>query len=176
VRHRMIVAVAVAVVLAGTIAFAQQGRVVESTGTSGISEWQVVSCLDDNGNPFDVMETYEETWRDMTRYGKDGNLDQIIRTYRYPTDLYWNSVTEKSLIAGPGQGSEVRFTYENGVLVNLFASGGLVRVNVPGYGHIFIETGHTMWDANHQLIWNTGHNQYRDWDPAALEALCNALK
>ena len=176
-RPRIILGVAVAVILAGTIGFAQkQGRVVESTYSES---WTglFTSCYDDKGILlFDVMEHYEMTWRDMTRYDQNGKIAQVVRTVRFPEDVLWNSETEKSLTGGPGLRNEVRFIYNNGVLVSITSSGPVIRFNVPGYGPVFIETGHAVYDGNHLPVSNSGHNDYRDWDPAALEAVCNAVK
>ena len=176
-RPRMIIAVVVAVMVAGTIGFAQkQGRVVESFGSESFNGL-FTSCYDDKGVLlFNVMERYEGTWRDMTRYNKYGQIEQMVRTVTFPVDVIWNEDTEKSLSGGPGLRNEVRFIYSNGVLVSITTSGPVIRFNVPGYGPVFIETGRAVYDANHQLVSNTGHNDYRDWDPAALAAVCNALK
>lgn len=176
-KFRMAVAVAVAVLVAGTIGFAQgQGRVVESLGGE---VWQGVfisECVADDGSLFDVMNDYEATWRDLTRYEKNGDIAQIVRTVRFPKDVFTNSVTGKTLYGGPGERNEVRFIYEDGVLVNIISTGPVLRINVPGYGPVFIETGHAVYDENHVLLFDSGHNDYRGWAPEAVEALCNALK
>jgi hypothetical protein len=73
--------------------------------------------------------------------------------------------------------------YKDGVPVSIAQSGTIIRWNVPGYGHVFIETGHSVFNVvideageHHLIVSNTGHNDYRDWAPEALEAVCNALK
>jgi len=177
VKFRMTIAVAVAVLLAGTIAFAQgNGRVVESIGGETWLGVFIPGCVDDNGQAFDVINDYEATWRDMTRYEKNGDIAQIVRTVTFPKDVFTNSVTGKTLVGGPGERNEVRFVYAAGVLVKITSSGPVLRVNVPGYGPVFIETGHAVFDGNHMIISNTGHNDYHGWPPEAVVALCNALK
>jgi len=45
-----------------------------------------------------------------------------------------------------------------------------------GLRPVLIETWRAVYDQNYELVSNTGHNDYRDGDPAALGAVCNALK
>jgi hypothetical protein len=174
----MIVAVAVAVMLAGTMGFAQgQGRVVHTPFEETWEGVFVEGCLDDYGGTFDVMNHFEASWNTTTIYNKKGEIAQVIRTVKFTRDIFWNSVTEKSLTGGPGERNELRWTYENGVAVLMQQSGPLIRINLRGYGPIYIETGHARVDPNtYEVYFNSGWNHYWDGDPAAAEALCNALK
>jgi hypothetical protein len=175
----MIVAVGVAVVLAGTLGFAQsQGRAVHSEFTETWEGPFVTGCINDYGETFDVMNRYEAPIKDTTIYNKQGQITQIIRSVKFMNDIFWNSLEpEKSLRGGPGERNEIRWTYENGELVLMQQSGAIVRINLRGYGPIYIETGHARIDQiTHEVIFNSGWNHFWDGDPAAAEALCNALK
>ena len=185
-RTRIIVAVGVAVMLAGTIGFAQkQGRVTESTSTNTYN-FPFTTCYAGTADEFDISEEFVEVVREMTRWDNSdpAQIVQKILTITYPTDVLTNSVSGETLSGGPGLRSEIRVIYKDGVPVSLAQSGPVIRWNVPGYGPVFIETGHAVFDVvfdaggneQHLIISNTGHNDYRDWDPAALEAVCNALK
>ena len=70
--------------------------------------------------------------------------------------------------------------YEDGNLVFISTAGPVVRVNVPGYGPVFIETGRWVGDPLSTTLFNSGHNDYHDLfnngDATAAEAFCNALK
>jgi hypothetical protein len=185
VKCRFPVAVAIAVLLAGTIGVAQkQGRVTETNSTTEYN-YPFTTCYAGTADEFVINEKWVEVWRDMTRYDKNEptQIEQIVRTVRFPTDVLTNSVSGKTLSGGPGLRAEVRVIYENGVPVSIASSGPIIRFNVPGYGHVFIETGHSVFNVviddageHHLIVSNTGHNDYRDWAPEALEAVCNALK
>lgn len=93
------------------------------------------------------------------------------------------SMTGKTLSGGPGLRNEVCVIFKDGVPVRFATSGAIVKWNVPGYGPVFIETGHSVFRVviddqgeKYVLISNTGHHDYPDWAPAALEAVWNALK
>jgi hypothetical protein len=179
VRTRIIVAVGVAVMLAGTIGFAQsQGRAVHTESTGSWEGVFVGGCINDYGETFDVMNRLETSARDTTIYDKKGQIAQVVRNIKFTTDIFWNSLEpEKSLRGGPGESEEIRWTYENGETVLMQQSGNIVRIILRGYGPIYIETGHARVDPNtYEVYFNSGWNHYWDGDPAAAEALCNALK
>ena len=178
-KLRMIVAIAVAIMLAGTLGFAQsQGRAVHKEFTGAWEGAFVSGCINDYGETFDVMNRFETSLKDTTIYNKQGQIAQVVRSVKFTTDIFWNSLEpEKSLRGGPGENQEVRWTYENGEVVLLQQSGPTVRINLRGYGPIYIETGHARVDPNTgEVYFNSGWNHYWDGDPAAAEALCNALK
>jgi len=182
VRTRIIVAVGVAVMLAGAIGFAQgQGRVEKSTGGE---QWEgfVFSCDGDSG-PFDVWERYEGTWVDSLRYDKNGNPVQLIRTVKFPIDVMWNTTTGKTLKGGPGLRNEIRIGInESGEWVSSESSGPVIKFIIPGYGPVYMETGHTRWNpATWAILSSTGHNDFADLikngqlKPEAVEAICDYL-
>ena len=178
-RLRMIIAVVVAVMLAGTLGFAQsQGRAVHKESTGAWEGVFVSGCINDYGETFDVMNRFETSVKDTTIYDKKGQIAQVVRSIKFTTDIFWNSLEpEKSLRGGPGEGEELRWTYEDNVMVLMHQSGAIVRVNLRGYGPIYAETGHARVDPNtYEVYFNSGWNHYWDGDPAAAEALCNALK
>ena len=178
-RTRIIVAVGVAVMLAGTIGFAQsQGRAVHTESTGSWEGVFVGGCINDYGETFDVMNRLETSAKDTTIYDKKGQIAQVVMNAKATTDIFWNSLEpEKSLRGGPGENEEIRWTYENDLVVLMHQSGAIIRVNLRGYGPIYIETGHARVDPNtYEVYFNSGWNQYWDGDPAAAEALCNALK
>jgi hypothetical protein len=179
VRTRIVVAVAVAVILAGTMGFAQsQGRAVHTESTESWEGVFVSDCINDYGETFDVMNRYDASLKDTTIYNKQGQITQVVRSVKFMTDIFWNSLEpEKSLRGGPGERNELRWTYENGEQVLMQQSGPVIRINLRGYGPIYIETGHARIDPNtYEVHFNSGWNHLWDGDPAATEALCNALK
>jgi len=170
--------IAVAVVLAGAVAFAQgQGKAVQNEYTESWEGVLVAGCIDGYGGMFDVMNRYDALIKDTTVYNKKGQIEQIVRTVKFTTDIFWNSETRKSLTGGPGERQNIRLTFEDGVLVRREDSGGIVRVHLPGYGPIYYETGHARINPDtYEVHFNSGWNHFFDGDPAAAEALCNALK
>ena len=178
-RVRMIVAVVVAVMLAGTLGFAQsQGRAVHKEFTGGWEGAFVSGCINGYGETFDVMNRFETSVKDTTIYDKKGQIAQVVRKVKFTTDIFWNSLEpEKSLRGGPGENEEIRWTYENDLVVLMHQSGAIIRINLRGYGPIYFETGHARVDPiTYEVYFNSGWNHYWDGDPAAAEALCNALK
>jgi len=176
--RRLLLGVLVAFAVAGTVAFAQgQGRTLHEESTETWEGVLVSGCIDDYGNTFDVYNAYTAEARDTTIYDKTGAIKQAVRSVRFLSDEYWNGDVPKNRLYGkPGERNEIRFTYENGELVLIQQSGGMMRVIVPGYGPIYIETGHARITPTFEVIFNSGHNHFWDGDPAAAEALCNALK
>jgi len=178
-RLRMIVAVVVAVMLAGTLGFAQsKARAVHKEFTTDWEGVFVSTCINDHGETFDVMNRFETSVKETTIYDKKGQIVQVVRNVKFTTDIFWNSLEpNKSLRGGPGENEEIRWTYEDGKIVLMHQSGAIIRVNLRGYGPIYFETGHARVDSNTgEVYFNSGWNHYWDGDPAAAEALCNALK
>jgi hypothetical protein len=182
VKQRMIPALAVAIVLAGTIGLAQApGRVEQYRYTWGSQGDVIASCADYGLGDFQVLEDWEVVIRDMYQYDKDGQPTQWVENLRATSDRFYNSVTGKSLDAGPGETQEMRVLFENGRMVSHRWSGVLFKINVPGHGLIFAESGRAtwVWDPNdpanleHSLVANSGHNMWVDRD---LEVLCEYLQ
>lgn len=178
--HRMIVAVALAVVLAGGIGFAQDGsRVLQSRYTLGPFVGDVVAdCSDFGVGDFLVLEDWQASVHDMMLLDRNGQPKQLVENLKLTLDVYRNSETGKSLSAGPGESEQMRMLFENGLPVTHRWSGLLFKVTVPGYGLIVAESGRATWQwdplgGSHWLISNSGHNQWVERD---LAALCEYLK
>jgi hypothetical protein len=175
-RLRSLVLVAVSVLLFGSTGFAQdQRRAVQSFDTVSFTE-SAGSCAP-YGLDFEVLNDWVGTIHIVLVYDQQGQLRQRTRNLRTTYSLYYNSNTPaNSLLGGPGESITVRMTWEDGQLVSRQTSGGSWRVNLPGQGLIFGETGLATFDPLDPFgppVTNTGHNQYRDGD---LRALCDALK
>jgi hypothetical protein len=185
VKHRLALAVAIAVVFAGAIGFAQQQGRVERSSDSYDGLWVFVSCYDDAGDKlFDIMNKYSVVYTDMTRYDKNGTPIQTIRSMKFPLDMYYNSTDISKFVLGKAETVEVRLTLDaQGNFVTEYASGQYAKVVLPGYGPVFVETGHGKFDwtsGTQTLVSNTGQNQAWDWWYGGiqpdLKPLCDALK
>jgi hypothetical protein len=181
VRHRIAVAVAIAVLFAGVVTFAQeQGRTIRENWTGGWSG-VLTSCPDGAGGTFDVWNDYTATYRRTTIYDKGGQIKQQVLKFRVTSDLFYNvNDPSKYLMGKPGENEEGRLVYEGGNFVLESAAGPAVKVIIPGYGPVFMETGRWVGDPMYTTLFNSGHNDFHDLindgDPAAAEAFCNALK
>ena len=171
-KHRCVLGVAIAIMIAGSLTLAQgQGRIEKfGIGPEAAVGFMVGHCADGN---FDVLTDYVVLITGTIRYDKSG---QYI-TDRYQVKLigesvYYNSTDpEKSVPGGPGEVENHRFDSKTG----LYTGAGLsFKVRIPGYGLIFAETGHFVYDYSAgENVFNSGHNQFMDQD---LAALCKYLK
>jgi len=175
----MIVAVVVAVMLAGTIGFAQgKGRVTQYRDEFPVVEEFVVDCVTDAGN-FTVLTDYQASLSGATFADKDGHIYREVQSYRVMSSVYYNASDpeNKFLLGGPRESQQSQFAYdEHGLLIEHTFSGPTYKLVVPGYGPVFMETGHSRWvfeNGTWVNTFNTGHNQKIDGD---IEALCEFLK
>jgi hypothetical protein len=174
----MVVAVAVAVVLAGGVAFTQgQGRVVQDRYPFEVRGDVIANCADYGVGDFQILADYEAEIHDATLLGKDGLPVQLVENFKVKWSVYYSPETGKSINGGPGESQQMRMLFENGVPVSHRWSGAVFKVVVPGYGPTLLETGRArwIWDATgtaHWLDTNSGHN---DWVDRDLTALCEYM-
>jgi len=177
-KLRIIVSI---VALAGGIAFAQSGnRVLQDRYVIGPIRGDLIgNCADYGVGNFEVWNDWEASVHDVILFEKDGvTPKQLVENLKVLWEFYYNSTNPeaKRLTGGPGENQQLVMTYENGRVVSLRYSGPVFRVNVPGYGQVFAETGvfkREYYDGAWHFIMNSGKNQYWDGD---IEALCWALK
>jgi len=181
VKHRFAVAIAIAVLFAGVVVFAQgQQRVTHERYTITSAPYPdnvLANCADVGVGDFLVLEDYSADIHDVTFYDGDGRLTRIVESARFTGDVLYNSTApDKRILGGPGENQENQFTFdENGEMTSHYFSGPSYKFVVPGYGPIFMDTGHTraVHDSDGwHVLFNTGHN-LGDSD---IIAVCNALK
>lgn len=167
-KKRSIFVVVVALLLMSSVAFSQDKRRTEKFAFP-LTEtgFFVGSC-----GTFDVLTDFTALLTGTNVYDKSGQFVQQILHYRVIGEsLYYNSTNPaKEVLGGPGEG-ELEKTDAAGLYI---FSGLTWKIRVPGYGLIFAETGHGIFNTNTgQFEFNSGHNQFVDQD---LAALCNYLK
>lgn len=168
--RRCVLGVAIAILIAGSVTFAQ---------TQGRTEHYSIGPIADTGYPvghcagFDVLTDYVFLMTGVVRSDKSGQ--PVADRYQFKVlgeSLYYNSNNvQKSVAGGPGEVENQRLDPKTG-----FWSGSGVpfKIRIPGYGLIFVETGHFVYDRNAgKFLFNSGHNQMIGED---LEALCDYLK
>jgi hypothetical protein len=167
-RHRSVIAVVVVLLLMSSVGFGQgQGRSEKFTfGPTGVAAFPVGSC-----GTFDVLADWVFLLTGNLVYDKSGQVKNDIEHYRVIGEsLYYNSTNaDKAVTGGPAEAENVRF-----VGGYLYFSGPSWKIRVPGYGLIFAETGHIIYDQRaKEVLFNAGHNQFVNKD---LAALCDYLK
>jgi hypothetical protein len=168
-KQRSVVAVAVILLLMSSVAFSQDNRRTEKFA---IPLTEVGIVVGHCGN-FDVLNDYAALLSGTIVFDKSGVAVQMIQHYRLiGEDIYYNSTNPaKSVLGGPAEHELDRLDMTTGIV---YVSGPSFRVRVPGYGVIFAETGHLVFDENTgQVLFNSGHNQFYGQD---LDALCSYLK
>ena len=172
-RLQRVLAVAVVFLFLVGLGFGQtQGRTEHYRFTATDTAYYMGSCP----NGFDILNDYVALMHGNLRYDKDGNPVQERYQFRVlGQSIYYNSTDpDKFVLGGPGEASEARIMYEEGTPVLIFESGLLFKVMLKGYGPIFLNTGHDVFDlSTGELLFKKGPDQYWTRD---FEALCNALK
>jgi len=168
--RRCVLGVAIAILIAGSVTFAQtQGRTEHyRIGPIADTGYLVGHCAG-----FDVLSDYVFLMTGVLRFDKSGQL--VADRYQLKIlgeSLYYNSENDqKSVAGGPGEVESQRIDPETGLR---FGAGVAFKVRIPGYGLIFAETGHFIYDpGTGKFLFNSGHNQMIGED---LEALCDYLK
>ena len=108
-----------------------------------------------------------------TVFDKSGNPVRDISHYKVlgRERLYNSMDPSKELMGGPGEVENQRYDFATGLV---YGSGIGFKVVVPGYGPIFVENGHYIYNVNNgTFLFNTAHNQFIEKD---FEALCDYLK
>jgi hypothetical protein len=177
VKFRMVVAVVIAIVLAGTIGLAQgKARTEKFEGDPFLNlGYFIGSC----SPTVDVLNDAKLQITSTLHYDKDGVLvKEIDYVHLLEPDAYYLAnhatgvrINGNTLYGNPGEHEVDHYSFLLGVMS---FTGPAFRVTVPGYGTIFAETGHAIrvlptWD----WVANTGWNGFQDQDVAAL---CDYLK
>ncbi len=107
--------------------------------------YYVGSCPD-----FDILNDYVGLMHGMLRCDMDGNPVQERYQFRLiGQSIYYNSTDpDKFVLGGPGEASEARIAYEDSTPVLIFESGLIFKVVLDGYGPIFLNTGHDVFDLS----------------------------
>jgi len=170
--RRCALGVAIAILIAGSVTFAQtQGRTEHySIGPIADQGYPVGHCADGD---FDVLTDYVFLMTGMVRYDKSGQ--PVADRYQFKVlgeSVYYNSRNaQKSVAGGPGEVENKRLDPKTGFWSG---SGVSFKIRIPGCGLIFAETGHFVYDpGTGKFLFNSGHNQMIGAD---LEALCDYLK
>jgi hypothetical protein len=169
VKLRIVITVAVAVLLAGTIGFGQgQGRTERSEGTFAVQGQVMGPC----GSEW-VVAQYTIAWKQSDRYDNSQVLvESIIQNKPIGSSLYYLGrqgdaapSDAKVVIGVPKEMENVRVDWVNNII---YDQGDIFHVTVPGYGTIFAQIGHAVWDMSTDP-WTTlrSSTQY-DGDVAAL--------
>jgi len=169
-NRRCVLGVAIAFLIAGSMTFAQGQRRTEhySIGPIADTGYLVGHCAG-----FDVLTDYVFLMTGVVRFDKSG--EPVADRYQFKLlgeSLYYNSTNDqKSVAGGPGEVENKRLDPKTG----LWSGAGVsFKVRIPGYGLIFAETGHFIYDpGTGEFLFNSGHNQMIGED---LEALCDYLK
>ena len=174
--RRCVLGVAIAVLIAGSVVFAQQqGRMDKYEFTVAAPHSLIGPCGDAA-----IFTKYEVAITVMDRYDKRGNLIQeILQARTVEPSIYYlgDPITyvqipnTKVVMGVPGETEIDRVDVVAGML---YAQGSIFQVTVPGYGRIFSETGHGVAITSpFTILVNRGHNDYWEQDVAAL---CDYLR
>ena len=175
--RRFPVAVVVAVLLAGTIAFAQgQGRVEKRTWNPLTGTFFLGAC-----DGFEIWEDVAQTNTYIDRYDASGTLVQSIVHAVFFSDRFYNSVNGNEVYAVGGERQNNRFfdqpvygpdgyTPAEGVQQGM---GPMYQITVPGYGKVLGQSGMYIYDYRTGKFVSHGPSQVNDGD---LAALCDYLK
>ncbi len=171
--RRLAFGIAVALLVAGTVAFAQdQGRTDKFEFSFAVPNQFIGAC-----GPYQVVARYEVAVVVVARRDKNGDLVQSISSYRTiaPT-LYFLAdysdppvrVNDNTVIGVPGEVEIDRYVVaENQV----HAQGAIFQATVPGYGRVFSQTGNALLDMSTNpltVLTHRYHNQYWDHDVAVM--------
>ncbi|MBZ5613539.1 MAG: hypothetical protein LAO23_05980 [Acidobacteriia bacterium] len=168
-KQGSVVAVTVVLLLMSSVAFSQDNRRTEKFS---IPVTVTGALIGQCGN-FDVLSDWVALLSGTILYDKSGVAVQTIQHYRLIGEsIYYNSANPaKRVFGGPAEHELDRIDGTTGIV---YVSGPSFKIRVPGYGLIFAETGHLVFDeTTGQLLFNSGHNQFYGQD---LAAVCNYLK
>jgi len=171
---RKVLVFTAAFMLLATAGFGQ-GRTERGSETFSETGFFVGHC---DAYDFDILADWTAIFTFVDLYDKDGmwvwsvSHERVLGRTRY----YNAEDPAKEVFGGPGEGVSVRWDAATGLR---YGSGMSWKVKVPGYGLIFAESGHHVFQCepytfrNCVLVSNVGHNQFRDAD---FDALCDYLK
>jgi hypothetical protein len=117
-------------------------------------------------------------WMDtMTQYDKQGLMTKQVVNVKMDPTIYYNSENLDHFLESPAENQTMTFVYNEDGSASGNMRGLICKVVVPGYGPVYMETGHTSFHltvgGTFETILNSGHNQAIDGD---VTALCNFLK
>jgi len=171
--RRLVLAIAVALLVAGTVAFAQnQGRTDKFEFTIAVPNQFIGVCA-----PYQVVTRYEVAVVVMDRRDKNGDLVQEIASYRTITpSLYFLAdysdppvrVNDNTVMGVPGEVEIDRYVVAEN---QTHAQGAIFQATIPGYGRVFSQTGNTLLDMSTNpltVLTHRHHNQYWDQDVAVV--------
>ena len=168
-KLRIVIAVAVAVLLAGTTGFGQgQGRIERSEGTFAVQGQVMGPC----GSAW-VVAQYTVAWKQMDRYDNGGVLvESVIQNSAIGSSLYYLGnegdaapSDAKVVIGVPKEPENVRIDWVKNILSD---QGDIFHVTVPGYGTIFAAVGHAVYDMSTDPLTTLHSSPQYAGDVAAL--------
>ena len=125
---------------------------------------------------FPVLKQVTGTMRITTFYDQAGQVSKVLMTGPAGRITLTNLNTGTSYTSNSA-GSE-HIIYDNGQLVSDTTTGLYESINVPGAGQVFVQVGRLTFDAQGNIVFETGEHDITDFnvtgtfDPAAL---CAAL-
>jgi hypothetical protein len=175
--HRCVRAVAIAILVAGGVTFAQdqgkQGLTTKIEYTVDVPNEEIGPC----GGAV-IIGRHRAAATEIYRYaeGDSEHPVEMIGHYRAiepslyflddpSTEGYAQIPGTRTVMGVPGQNETDRIDF---VKMMIYGQGNLKQVTVPGYGRIFSETGHIYTDFAWSFLINRGHNDLYDQDVAAL--------
>ena len=168
--RRCVFGVVIAFLVAGSVTFGQgQGAAVQERYYSiPLPDYYLGTC--DDGS--DILGNVLVDVHITTVLDKKTGLPNTAHESDKLWGVYYNSVTLKSVEAGPGLSSQTLYRFDDaGNLVLIEGSALQGKVMVPGHGWIFMETGHVRLTGtwpDFTVLFNSGHNDVLDPDFAVL--------
>lgn len=163
-KCRSIAALAVVMLSVGSIAFAQ--RVVPYSYRLSDTGVFLTTCGD-----FDVLYDDVEFIHGVWVYDQGGlrKMRVLIVSTVGQTTYYNSTDPQKFVMGGPGEVQTARTLFDNGVRTQFAGGGDLFRIVLPGYGPIYLESGHFVYDfVSGEFVFASGPNQFVEGDAAAL--------
>jgi hypothetical protein len=171
--RRLAFGIAVGLLVAGTVTFAQgQDRTDKFEFSFAVPNQFIGAC-----GPYQVVARYEIAVVVMDRRDKNGDLVQEISSWRTiaPT-LYFLAdysdppvrVNDNTVLGVPGESEIDRYVAAEN---QIHAQGAIFQATVPGYGRVFSQTGNILLDMSTSpltVLTHRHHNQYWDHDVAVV--------
>jgi hypothetical protein len=161
--RRYLLGVALALAVAGSVTFAQ-GK-PEQLRYRMAGEWQLGSCGD-----IPLIYTFDGTYHEVWSTDKDGTLT-LIQNFHMVQDTYHLEGSDHVLLGSPGVTETARVTDVGGPNETVKIAGNLFRVNIPGYGLIFAQSGKVVFGPTGVI--SRGHTDF--WSDQDFDALCSYL-
>ena len=174
--RRCLLAVAIAVLIAGTETSAQQQGLVQKwvVPPTAYGVGYMTTCFADTPAEFDILSDFTVGYKVTDRYDTSGTLVESTWHATNFLDVYFNSTDPtKRAEAPPGEHQIAHYDYRTGLM---HSTAMYVFLTVPGYGRILAQVGLFVYDfVNHEILYTRGPNDFfggnYDWTP-----MCEALK